>query len=97
MNDENLGKNATRILVVDDELAIKGILRTPWGQGYFVQVAGNGKEGMNSALALRPDLIILDLGLPIWTIGILRAYGNGLRRLSLSCPLGSGRRKSPRA
>ena len=65
MNDESLGKNATRILVVDDELAIQRYLKNALGaQGYFVQVAGNGKEGMNAALALRPDLIILDLGLP---------------------------------
>jgi two-component system KDP operon response regulator KdpE len=65
MNDESLGKNATRILVVDDELAIQRYLKNALGaQGYFVQVAGNGQEGMNAALALRPDLIILDLGLP---------------------------------
>ena len=65
MNDKTLGKNATRILVVDDELAIQRYLKNALGaKGYFVQVAGNGKEGMNSALALRPDLIILDLGLP---------------------------------
>ena len=65
MSDENQGKNATRILVVDDELAIQRYLKNALGvQGYFVQVAGNGREGMNAALALRPDLIILDLGLP---------------------------------
>jgi two-component system KDP operon response regulator KdpE len=65
MNDESVGKNATRILVVDDELAIQRYLKNALGaQGYFVQVAGNGQEGMNAALALRPDLIILDLGLP---------------------------------
>ncbi len=65
MNDENLGKNATRILVVDDELAMQRYLKNALGaQGYFVQVEGNGKNGMNAALALRPDLIILDLGLP---------------------------------
>jgi two-component system KDP operon response regulator KdpE len=50
---------------VDDELAIQRYLKNALGaQGYFVQVAGNGQEGMNAALALRPDLIILDLGLP---------------------------------
>jgi two-component system, OmpR family, KDP operon response regulator KdpE len=65
MSDENLGKNATRILVVDDELAIQRYLKNALGaQGYFVQVEGSGKDGLNAALALRPDLIILDLGLP---------------------------------
>jgi len=53
-----------KILVIDDEPPIRKLLRMGLNtQGYDVLDAGNGK----SALALldeKPDLIILDLGLP---------------------------------
>jgi two-component system KDP operon response regulator KdpE len=54
-----------RVLIVDDERAIRRYLRTALeAQGYKVFEAVNGMEALGSAAALRPDLIILDLGLP---------------------------------
>jgi len=54
-----------RILVVDDERAIRRYLHVALNaQGYTVYEANSGKEAINSAIADRPDLIILDLGLP---------------------------------
>jgi two-component system KDP operon response regulator KdpE len=54
-----------RILIVDDERAIRRYLRTALeAQGYAVFEAVNGMEALGSAVAARPDLIILDLGLP---------------------------------
>jgi two-component system, OmpR family, KDP operon response regulator KdpE len=54
-----------RILVVDDEKAIRRYLHAALnGQGYSVYEASNGKEALNAVVADRPDLIILDLGLP---------------------------------
>jgi two-component system KDP operon response regulator KdpE len=54
-----------RVLIVDDERAIRRYLRTALeAQGYTVFEAVNGMEALGSAAALRPDLIILDLGLP---------------------------------
>jgi two-component system, OmpR family, KDP operon response regulator KdpE len=53
-----------RILVVDDEPPIRRLLRTGLGtQGFDVVDASDGEGGLN-ALGLRPDLVILDLGLP---------------------------------
>jgi two-component system, OmpR family, KDP operon response regulator KdpE len=54
-----------RVLIVDDERAIRRYLRTALeAQGYVVFEAVNGMEALGSATAVRPDLIILDLGLP---------------------------------
>jgi two-component system KDP operon response regulator KdpE len=54
-----------RILVVDDERAIRHYLHAALNaQGYTVYEASCGKEALNMTVADRPDLIILDLGLP---------------------------------
>jgi len=53
------------ILLVDDELSIQRamapLLRS---RGYTVTVAGTGREAMDLFARDRPDLVILDLGLP---------------------------------
>ncbi|MCE5216302.1 response regulator transcription factor [bacterium] len=54
-----------RILVVDDEQAIRRFLRvTLDAQGYQVYEAETGKEALRAVPACRPDVVILDLGLP---------------------------------
>jgi two-component system, OmpR family, KDP operon response regulator KdpE len=54
-----------RVLVVDDEYAIRRYLRTSLtAQGFAVYEAADGKEALNAVVATRPDIIILDLGLP---------------------------------
>jgi two-component system, OmpR family, KDP operon response regulator KdpE len=54
-----------RILVIDDERPIRRFLRTSLSaHGYEIFEASNGEEALRMAAAERPDLIILDLGLP---------------------------------
>ena len=54
-----------RVLVVDDENAIRRYLHTALtAQGFTVYEAANGEEAVNAVLNNRPDIIILDLGLP---------------------------------
>jgi two-component system KDP operon response regulator KdpE len=54
-----------RVLVVDDEQAIRRFLRvTLTSQAYTVTEAASGQEALSSAAAQKPDIIILDLGLP---------------------------------
>jgi two-component system KDP operon response regulator KdpE len=54
-----------RVLVVDDESSIRRYLRAALSaQGFSVYEAANGQEAINAVLADRPDIIILDLGLP---------------------------------
>jgi two-component system KDP operon response regulator KdpE len=53
------------VLVVDDEKAIRRFLRASLtAHGYTVFEASSGQEGLNAVVADRPDLLILDLGLP---------------------------------
>jgi two-component system KDP operon response regulator KdpE len=54
-----------RVLVVDDERAIRRYLRAALNaQGCIVLEATNGNEALRSAAIDRPDLLVLDLGLP---------------------------------
>jgi two-component system KDP operon response regulator KdpE len=54
-----------RILLVDDEVSIqKAIAPLLRSRGYEVDVAGTGADALKSWTARRPDLIVLDLGLP---------------------------------
>lgn len=60
MNESNL-----RVLVVDDEPAIRRFLRASLtAHGNQVYEAATGQEALAAVVANRPDLIILDLGLP---------------------------------
>jgi two-component system, OmpR family, KDP operon response regulator KdpE len=54
-----------KILIVDDEPQIRKFLRISLtAHGYDVVEAATGAEGVAQAAGERPDLIILDLGLP---------------------------------
>lgn len=54
-----------RVLVVDVEASIRRYLRAALGaQGLTVYEAASGQEAINAVLNHRPDLIVLDLGLP---------------------------------
>ena len=60
-----MSENHQRVLVVDDENAIRRYLHTVLSaQGFSVYEAANGQETIHAVLENRPDLIILDLGLP---------------------------------
>ena len=55
----------TRILVVDDEAAIRRFLKAGLGaQGYETFDAETGAAALRAAATGKPDLVILDLGLP---------------------------------
>jgi two-component system KDP operon response regulator KdpE len=53
------------VLVVDDEAQIRRFLQISLeANDYVVHQAATGQEGLAQAAALRPDVIVLDLGLP---------------------------------
>jgi two-component system KDP operon response regulator KdpE len=59
------GEGELRILVVDDEPAIQRFLRTSLAShGYAVFTASTGQEALQRVADDRPDMVILDLGLP---------------------------------
>ncbi len=55
----------SRILIVEDERKIARFLELELQhEGYEVETAGDGRTGLDKALAWKPDLMILDLMLP---------------------------------
>jgi two-component system, OmpR family, alkaline phosphatase synthesis response regulator PhoP len=68
------------VLVVDDEMKITRLIRDYLEQaGFFVATAPDGQAAIASARQLKPDLIVLDLGLPnIDGLDVIRA----LRKVS---------------
>ncbi|HVC75727.1 MAG TPA: response regulator transcription factor [Candidatus Micrarchaeaceae archaeon] len=61
-----------RVLVVDDEVEMQRALRAGLGYHDFdVRAVGTGEDAVREAAAWRPDVVLLDLGLP----GALDGFG----------------------
>jgi DNA-binding response OmpR family regulator len=55
----------THVLIVEDDPRIRTLLmRTLGERGYAVASASTGMAGLNQAVETRPELVVLDLGLP---------------------------------
>lgn len=64
MPDER-SENLPRILIIDDEQAIRRFLHTVLsGPDFTLHEAENGHAGLAAAAGFKPDVILLDLGLP---------------------------------
>ncbi|HEV2582633.1 MAG TPA: response regulator transcription factor [Ktedonobacteraceae bacterium] len=60
-----MSKTGARILVVDDEIEIvRALYRSLDKHGFEVFTASSGEEALESIALHRPDLMVLDLGLP---------------------------------
>ncbi len=70
--------NSIRVLIVDDMARVRQDLRTVLGLAGFasgspIEVVGeaaNGQEAIQQVEALRPDVVMMDLGMPVmdgWT------------------------------
>jgi two-component system KDP operon response regulator KdpE len=71
--------NLPRILIVDDEPAIQRFLATALAGGEFaVFQAENGHAALAAAVTVKPDVVLLDLGLPdmdgVEVIGRIRQW-----------------------
>jgi CheY-like chemotaxis protein len=63
---EEKNKNKLKILVVDDDDNLRLVLVDKLNiSGFEVMSAANGKEGLQKALALHPDVILLDVLMPV--------------------------------
>jgi two-component system, OmpR family, KDP operon response regulator KdpE len=58
--------SSAKILVVDDAQQVRRVLRTTLAaEGYTVFEAGNGEEALNAVRASPPDIILLDVNMPV--------------------------------
>lgn len=56
---------AQKILVIEDEIALQQVLADRFKEeGFLVQTAADGVEGLQKALSWKPDLILLDIVMP---------------------------------
>lgn len=59
---------STKIAIVEDDAAISQMYRIKFeAEGYTVETADNGKLGLELAQAMKPDIILLDLMMPVMT------------------------------
>ena len=66
MGEDEALAQAPRVLVVDDEQSIVGFVRLVLeDEGFQVATASNGEEGLASVETHRPDVILLDLTMPV--------------------------------
>lgn len=77
-----MAASRTRILIVDDSVVIRNLLRSVVCAGDGLEVAGtaaDGKSALNSIATLHPDLVLLDVEMPVMdglaTLKNLRARG----------------------
>jgi two-component system KDP operon response regulator KdpE len=59
-----MSEQEVRVLVVDDERSIRRFLKASLGSQFVIFEATTGEEALTAVAANRPDVIILDLGLP---------------------------------
>jgi DNA-binding response OmpR family regulator len=83
------GSECETILIIEDDRALReGLVLNLESQGYRVLAAADGEEGMRLAFGPRPDLIVLDIMMPVWSgldiLEELRKRGEGVPVLILS-------------
>jgi DNA-binding response OmpR family regulator len=85
--NSDASRSSGPILVVDDDPGLREIIReTLEDEGLAVDVAGDGLQALALAARRRPELVILDWGLPMFDGGVVAArlrglHGDGLRVL----------------
>jgi CheY-like chemotaxis protein len=80
--------DSIRILYVEDAAVIRDtIAKLLELNGYNVEYAKNGKEGVDKALSWKPDVVLMDLRMPVMDgykaiseITFTRICGNGLEQ-----------------
>jgi len=90
------GRRATILVIEDDRALREGLVLNFELHGYRVDAAADGEEGMQKAFDLRPDLIVLDIMLPVWSgldiLAELRDHNENVPVLILSARGSTGQK-----
>jgi len=54
-----------KILIIEDDLALSNVLQMTLKKSYDLLLAKNGKEGVELAASRLPDLILMDIKMPV--------------------------------
>lgn len=55
-----------KILIVDDQLGVRALLSMALKErGYLIETATNGQEGVDKIQEINPDLVIMDVKMPV--------------------------------
>ena len=66
----NIKRMSAKIAVIEDDLAISQMYRIKFeAEGFEVETAENGKLGLDLIKNMRPNIILLDLMMPVMTGG----------------------------
>jgi len=63
--DESTGEEKPRILIVEDNFELRKFIKDSLKAKYKIVLADNGKEGIDKARELNPDLIVSDIMMPV--------------------------------
>ena len=93
MINERPASASPRILVVEDDAANQALLVRILGrQGYSASVVADGETALSQVAALEPDLVLLDLGLPVLDgLEVCRRLRSDPRRVTLPIIVLTGR------
>jgi len=59
---------STKVAIIEDDQAISQMYRIKFeAEGYIVETAENGKLGLELIQTMRPDVVLLDLMMPVMT------------------------------
>lgn len=60
-----MNENGAKVLIVDDEQAIRQVLAASLkDEGYSVECAEDGKDGLDKINSFKPDVVLLDIWMP---------------------------------
>lgn len=58
--------NKKKILIIDDDDSLRSVMEDGFSrEGFSVRTAKNGKEGLELAINEKPDLILVDILMPV--------------------------------
>lgn len=59
-----IGSSQKKILIADDEVMVRTLVKRLLGRSYVILEAENGEEAVQAAASYKPDLVLMDILMP---------------------------------